>query len=578
MILQALVDFYRRLQDDAERRVAEFGYSQQKITFEVVLNDDGSLHQVEDARREEGKKMVPRPLVVPGGAKPSGSGINPCFLWDNTGYMLGYKPDNDKPERTRETYEAFRDRHLALKTEIDDPEFAAVCNFLQSWNPDDAESHEVLKETTSGFGVFRIRGRKHRVHETEAVDAWWRTQLAVEAEGDSITGQCLVTGGTAPLARLHEPKIKGVRGAQSSGAALVSFNFDAATSYGKDQSINSPVSERAAFEYCTALNALLQPGSNQCLQIGDATTVFWTEKPTQAERVFGRLLEPTGVEDEATKSKLRDTLKQIATGGYPPELGDQRVKFFILGLSPNAARVSIRFWHVSTLGGMVENLRRHFSDLALIRASDRDPEFPAVWQLLRETAREAKDIPPLLSGALMRAILTGTPYPDVLAGALLRRIRTDGRVNYLRCAAIKAWLHRNVHHPNVQEIAMSLDTDRPEPAYQLGRLFAVLEKSQEDALTGLNATIKDRYFSSASSTPASVFPRLIRLNQHHLGKLETGPKIFHEKRIQEICGRIDEFPSHMNLRDQGLFAIGYYHQRQDFFTKKSDSNTSTDQE
>ncbi|HEY3391425.1 MAG TPA: type I-C CRISPR-associated protein Cas8c/Csd1, partial [Lacipirellulaceae bacterium] len=252
---------------------------------------------------------------------------------------------------------------------------------------------------------------------------------------------------------------------------------------------------------------------------------------------------------------------------------------YVLGLSPNAARISVRFWLESTLGKVLANLRQHFADLRIARG-ERDPEFPAAWLILRETVRDSKDIPPLLGGAVMRAILMGTPYPSMLLSSMIRRIRADREVRYVRAAAIKAHLNRNTRSgidPLDKELEMSLDPTRAEPTYHLGRLFAELEKSQEDALPGINATIKDRYFGAASATPASVFPRLIRMSQHHLGKLDGGNRTYHEKRIQEILGNVDQFPSHLSLRDQGLFAIGYYHQRQDIFTKKP-SSKSTDKE
>lgn len=583
MILQALSEYYTRLEEDPETDIAPFGFSRQKISFEVVLEKDGSLNGIFDVSERVEKKTVPKSLIVLGGAKPSGSGLNPCVLWDNSGYMLGYKPDDKKPDRTLESFEAFRDKHLKLEKTIDDPEFSAVCRFLENWNPAEAESHEVLKEIKNGFGVFRIQGQKpiHHVHENETVQKWWVQQLTPGDSDDTNRGQCLVTGDFAPLARLHEPKIKGVWGAQSSGATIVSFNFDATTSYGKEQSYNSPVSERAAFQYCTALNRLLMRDSRQRIQVGDASTVFWTEKPTQGESVVAQMFDSVAVEDEATKSKLHAILESIRSGKHPPELGEKNTKFYVLGLSPNAARISIRFWFVSTLGEMLDHLKDHFSDLEMKRSFDHDPEFPSIWQILKETARETKDIPPLLGGSLIRAILYGSSYPALLAASVMRRIRADSEVDYLRAAILKAWLNRNSRHninPLKKEIAVTLDIERPEPAYHMGRLFASLEKAQEDALPGINATIMDRYFSAASSTPASVFPRLIRLSQHHLGKLEIGSKIYHEKIIQQIFGNIDGFPTHLNLKDQGLFAIGYYHQRQDFFTKKSSPNDTQEKE
>lgn len=573
MILQALRAYYDRLAADPNVEISPIGFSRQKVSFCVVLNADGTLHEIIPENDGDAKKPRPKLLIVPGGAKPSGSGINPCFLWDNTGYMLGFIPDDENPDRSRETFEAFRDRHLDLHGEIDDPEFAAVCQFLSNWDPVNASDNKTLAEITTGFGVFRIRGQKHYVHEREAVRSWWEAQQAI-ADDDQVTGQCLLTGELAPLARLHEPKIKGVSGAQSAGASIVSFNDSAYESFGHSQSYNAPVSEVAAFQYGTGLNHLLRSGGGKRIQIGDATTVFWTESPSPAEQLFGFIADPESApaEDEAQKSTLRTLLQRIAGGERAEELelGNSATPFYVLGLSPNAARISIRFWYVSTLGDLIDSLRQHFEDLSIVR-TDRDPEFPAAWQLLRQTARESKDIPPLLSGALMRSVLQGTPYPQMLFSAVLRRIRADRELRAVRAGILKAFLNRNSRaglSPLAKELSMSLDPERPEPAYQLGRLFAELEKTQEDALPGINDTIKDRYFSAASATPGSVFPILMRTVQHHLRKLEYSSKVFHEKRIQEIAGRLNGFPSHLNLKGQGLFALGYYHHRQDIFTKK----------
>lgn len=566
MILQALNAYYERLMADPKSEVAEFGFSRQQITFCIVLEMDGALHEIRDERMPDDKgKLKNRSLVVPGNAKPSGSGINPCFLWDNAAYMLGYKPDDTKPERTLESFDAFRDKHVKLEEQIDLPEYAAVCRFLESWQPQQAAQHGVLTELKTGFGVFRIRGQEQYLHEQKPIVDWWRAQPL--SDGGDEVGQCLITGGMATIARLHEPKIKGVWGAQSSGAALVSFNCNAFESYGKSQSTNSPVSEQAAFQYTTALNRLLDSSSGRRMSIGDTSVVYWTAKPSPAEDLFGDIFNPstsTSAEDETQLKKTRSLLDAITSGEFPPEFGDRDTEFYVLGLAPNAARISVRFWYVSTLGELVERLRQHFADLNICRG-ERDFPYPPVWRLLRETVRDTKDIPDVMEGAVIRAILTGDKYPYMFFAAILRRIRADREIRFVRASAIKACLIRNYH----QEVSMSLDTERPEPAYHLGRLFAQLEKTQQDALPGINDTIKDRYFGAASATPGSVFPRLIRMNQHHLGKLEKGSRTYHDRRIQEIASRLDGFPAHLSLQKQGLFAIGYYHQRQDIFTKKS---------
>lgn len=569
MILQALNGYYERVAAEPDTGIAPFGFSRQKIAFRVVLNADGTLHGIEDHRVERNGKDVARLVLVCGDAKPPGQGINPCFLWDNAAYMLGWKPDDEKPERTRECFETFRQHHLDLEEAVDDPAFTAVCRFLEAWDPDTADEHGTLAEVGPGFGVFTLRAEEGHIHDRTRIVEFWRERTTAPADEAGDTAQCLVTGEVGPVARLHEPKIKGVAGAQSAGALLVSYNCDAFESYGHDQGDNAPVGERIAFQYCTALNHLLRD-EHRRFRIGDTTTVFWTERPTPAENVLGLAFNtPVGVEDTDRVNELKGILGSIGQGAQPAALDDGGTPFFVLGLAPNAARLSVRFWHVSTLSEIVDRVRRHFEDLHLDR-TERDPEFPAVWQLLRETARESKDVPPLLGGALMRAILTGQPYPSALYTAVLRRIRADRTVNHVRAAILKACLTRQ--HPEL-ELPVSLDPDRPEPAYHMGRLFAVLEKAQEDALPGLNATIKDRYFSSVSATPAGVFPRLIRMNQHHMAKLDTGPRIHRERSKQEIADRIDGFPNHLGLTDQGLFALGYYHQRRDLFTKKSDAPT-----
>ncbi len=586
--LLALDRLYDRLADDARYELARPGYSTQKVSFCVLLQPDGSLATIQDERDPSGKKPLPRLLALPGQAKPSGQGLNPCFLWDNSAYLLGYKAEDEKPERTAKAFASFRQRHLDLAaTEPGlsaDPGFAAVCAFLRAWTPERAAEHKTALDdfAATGFGVFRLVGAHGYVHESPAVSAYWQR---VELAGDPAAprGQCLVTGETdQPLALLVEPAIKGVKDAQAGGAKIISFNCDAFTSYGKDQGLNSPLSQATAFRHATALNALLAGPRSRLhrVQIGDATTVFWTGAPTEFENVFAAFLEGHTPEDEKTAQDepLRDRLRaffDVLRQGGGRDVGalaaDSATPFYVLGLSPNAARLSVRYWQAGTLGGLVENLRDHFAALRLVRARpDSDPEFPAAWLLLRQTARESKDIPPLLAGPFLRAILTGAPYPATLATAVLGRIRADHDVNYLRVALLKAFLIRS--HHQLANLPMSLDTTRAEPGYRLGRLFAALEMTQLDALgLKLNATIRDRFYSAASATPASVFPRLLRTYQHHLTKAAAergqGMKVNREKLVQEILGGLPDIPAHLALEGQSLFALGYYHQRQAFFAK-----------
>ena len=580
MILQSLNQFYERLAEDPEIEIAPYGYSSQKISFCIVINKKGKLIQFSDIRREAGKRMVAQEIQVCGGAKPSGSGLNPCFLWDNSSYLLGYKADDQKPERTRESFEASRDYHVSLEQEINHPNYSAVCNFLKSWNPELSVNHAELAEASTGFLVFQISGEEGYVHETAEIKAWWNQQLEAHQDSkDVVNAFCLVSGKRQRLARLHEPKIKGVRGAQSAGASIVSFNATAYESYHKEQSFNAPVSEQAAFQYCTALNYLLSRDNKRSFTIGDATVVFWTERASLMERLFSAFMDPDlKAEDESQRENLSRLLKQVARGQYPTqELGDPETPFYVLGLSPNAARISVRFWYMSSLGEIFAHLSQHMQDLEICGKPEKELAMPPLWQLLAETVRDTKDLPPLLAGSVMKAILSGQIYPQMLYSSILRRIRMDRQINYRRVSLLKACLNRQnriqKHFQLTKEISVSLNPEYPDPAYHMGRLFAELEKSQEDALPGLNATIKDRFFGAASATPASVFPRLIRMNQHHLGKLEPAKKSYHEKRIQDICQKLNVFPSHLTLSQQGLFALGYYHQRQDIFTKKTKAKT-----
>ncbi|GAB0058319.1 hypothetical protein SIID45300_02667 [Candidatus Magnetaquicoccaceae bacterium FCR-1] len=598
MILQSLYALYDRLACDPDYGIAAPGYSPQNVSFSVVLTPSGELFHFADEQVDQiipatgGKKKTvrrPKSLRLPGQSKPTGQGINPCFLWDNTKYMLGFDPKDSKPERTLLSFQAFRQKHLELENQINEPAFSAVCRFLETWSPEQAPDHPVLVEQSAGFGVFRIQGEGGYVHEHPRIRQWWQNLGEQTNSTSGKLGLCLISGTLDhPIARIHEPKIKGVqnRNAQSTGALMVSFNCAAFESYGKEQSYNAPVSEMATFRYCTALNTLLNgtKRDRHRIRLDNDTVIFWTEKRTDAEEGIamlfaGGLNESTDSvqesQDPATLEHVRLFMQAVREGSHCLQ-EDPETPFYILGLSPNAGRISVRFWHVSTLDHFVDRLHDHFAAIDIVRPP-KGREFPPVWMLLKESTRDGKDVAPLLEGALMRAILNGTPYPDALAAAVIRRIRADRddrqhpnrQINYLRAGLLKAWLNRSPRWKG--EITVTLDTTRPDPAYRLGRLFAALEKTQEEALPGINATIRDRFYGAASATPGSVFPRLLRTYQHHLSKISVGAKVNREKSVQEIMSAVTDIPATLSLEEQGLFAIGYYHQRQDFFTAKGDT-------
>lgn len=578
MILQKLCEYYDRVDADPTQAISQEGFAPQKVSFAVVINEDGTLHEIQDVRDMSGKKPSPQLMTLPFTYRTSG--VKAMFLWDKAEYLLGYVPPEIANSPNRETdsarkkrqkkidritscHSATREVHLALKNQVEDENYQTLCKFLERWKPTDlTDAHrKLLNEVGTGFGVFRIQGQTQFLHDSPELRRLW-VKTSKQTGDNGTPGVCLISGEDGTLARLH-PVIKGVRDAQTSGASIVSFNDDAFTSYGKKQSFNAPVSENAAFKYATALNRLLRKDSGRKLQIGDTTCVFWADKATVVEDLFAFGLETeTQFEDEGHAAEIEKMLMRARDGNadYP----DAEVGFQVLGLSPNASRLSIRFWISDAAETLIDRVARHQQRLEIVKGPN-DRDLIPLWLMLAQTARESKEIQPLLGGALLRSVLTDSRYPESLLAAVIRRIRAEQDIRHVKAATIKAILIRNYQ----KEISNMLDTQRSESSYHLGRLFACLERAQEDALPGINATIKDRYFGAASSTPLTVFPRLIRLSQHHVSKLEGGKKVVAEKRLQEVMGRLSGFPSHLKLEDQGLFAIGYYHQRQDFFTKKA---------
>ncbi|GAB4316432.1 MAG: type I-C CRISPR-associated protein Cas8c/Csd1 [Candidatus Zixiibacteriota bacterium] len=575
MILQSLSTYYDRKARSSTSTLPPDGYSTERIHFALIIDQSGGIKQVFDLREVKGAKRIPRSINVPQGAKKSVN-IAASFLWGNTSYVLG-ADDKGKAARTARCHKAFKELHRKLLSGLDDDAARAILRFLDSWDSSRATTLPYWEEMLKGNLVFQLDGERRYVHEREILRRAWMDHWKLS--GATIQGRCLVSGEVAPIARLHPP-IRGVKDAQPTGAALVSFNLDAFCSYGKSQNFNAPISESRAAAYTKALNFLLASRRNR-IQLGDATTVFWTERDSPVVDFFGKIMDPTdtGGDDQ----RLATFLAAIREGKLPEDLDDS-IRFFILGLSPNASRLSVRFWYTSTVADICHKLGQHFRDLAMVRSFDSDPEYPGMLQLLRETANKKSDDgpPPLLAGAVMRSILSGTPYPRTLLSTVIGRIRAEQsargsndkpkpNVNYMRAAIIRAVLVRQKRLLNRgMEVSMGLDKDNKNDAYLLGRLFAVLECAQKDAIRGANATIRDRYYSSASATPRAVFPQLLRLAQHHISKAKYGRH--RDKQIEEIVGDIPEFPAHLSLEQQGLFAIGYYHQRQDF-NKRRDKDT-----
>lgn len=582
MILQELNRYYERKAAEPDAAIPAYGSSVENISFALILDNNGELLNVEDLRLQEGKQLRPRKMVVPAAEKKA-SGIKPNFLWDSTSYVLGLD-DKGKQERTDKCHEAFV-QQLRTFCAFDDPGLKAILSFYDH----DFRTITTLPNWADICGanlVFRLSGTPGFIHDRAAARRAWEQCLGQREA--ATTGQCLVSGeDEQPLARLH-PSIKGVRGAQSSGASIVSFNLPAFESYGKEQSINAPVSEKAAFNYATALNALLATDSRQKVVIGDTTVVFWAECRSVAEELFADLFAPdesrvksiAADDDQQTAGKILHLLNNIRSGKRAVDIVpalDESVRFYILGLAPNASRLSIRFWMASTVGDLLKNIGEHFCHLEIVRQYDSEPEFPPLWRLLCQTATlgKSENVLPVLAGGMTKAMLNGGLYPQSLLAAVLGRIRAEREVGYFRAALLKAFLVRNKQ----MEISMYYDPSRKEVPYLLGGLFAVLEKAQADAIPGATATMKDRFFASAPATPARVFPMLLKNAANHIAKLrkdpaKTGWSINLEKSIQDSVAHLAHFPPTMSLEDQGLFMIGYYQRMKDFYTSNTNKNTT----
>ena len=569
MILQALKEYYDRKAADPDSGIAPEGWENKEIRFVITLDEKGNALLLEDTEEIVNKKKRSRAFLVPQAVKRANA-IASNLLWDNPEYALGVVLKG-KATRVGEQFAEFKARIASLHLD-DDEGVAAVTAFLNKEDPADNLNKfgDIWKRVLDSGGniAFRLNGDAGLVCNRPAVKRAVTDSLAAATKDI----RCLITGNTDVLANLH-PAIKGVWGAQTVGGNIVSYNAGAFESFGKEQGANASIGQSAAFAYTTALNQLLGKDSAQRLQVGDASTVFWSEKNTRFEEQFSLFFnEPAKDDPNRNVQAVKALLESPKTGAQLVNQEDAG-KFYVLGLSPNAARISIRFWIAAPLSEMMDQIRQHFRDLEIVCAPFEQPVF-SLFRLLVCTAPlgKAENIPPNLEGELMRAILEGLPYPAALLNAVIRRIKVEHDVTQIRAALIKACINRNCRFKKKtqqEELAVSLDPNNMNIGYRLGRLFAVLEKIQEEANPGINATIRDRYYAAASSAPVTVFGRLMTLKNHHLAKLENiGRRVNLERLVGEIVDGIMDFPAHLSLDDQGRFAVGYYHQRQDFFAAK----------
>ncbi len=575
MILQALNQYYERMATAHPGELSEFGFERKPIPVIIELTDQGSIHQINIDK----DKNSTTTYILPKAVKKT-SGIAANFFWDNAEYALGLTRPSGKPKpgRVAQQHQAFIDRIHNLN--VVDPGVDTLKNFLNTLDLTRLQQRSDFDTDffqTNPNVSFKLASDTCLICERPAIRQAIQSTMGMV---QTTTGLCLITGDSTPPERLH-PAITGVWYARPSGANIISFNRPAFTSFNKKQGDNAPVGSRAAFNYTESLNHLLRKGSRQRTQIGDASTVFWSETGiVEIENAFHTLMvmpEKAADDPNRNAAKVKAALQAFHTGSRIPEEDNQR--FFVLGLAPNASRIAIRFWKVSTIKQISANICQHFEDIRICHPAQKYAEIP-LPHLLRHLCLKYKlsNLPPNLSGEVVRSILDNSPYPYTLLAAAVRRNKAKQKVSFPRAAIIKACLNRQIRQSRLtmQEFTMALDLSNTDVPYLLGRWFASLEKIQEEANPGINATIKDRYYGAVSSNPISVFGILDRLKNHHLRKLETSHRINKERLLGQIIDQLPaRLPNHFSLQDQGCFAIGYYHQRQDFFKPKDKQPTQS---
>ena len=594
MILHALTQYYQR-KAKSDGGVAPEGFANKEIPFVIVIDKQGKFIQLEDTREQKGKKKIGRKFLIPKDQHTTGKNAYKVsnILWDHYGYLLAFpKEVEGAAKKTPEKIEAEKEKNRLLANN-QHASFTAKVNELKQALPDDAgvagvaaflasaEEKSKVMQAANWAECAKVKGcnLSFRLVD-EAVDLVCKSKAVLayvsqanQAQSDNVPkGICLVTGKPAPIARLHNA----IKGVNAKPAPFTSVNLSAFESYGKEQGFIFPVGEQAMFEYTTALNTLLA-GENR-FRISDVTAICWSAKPTPLEESLASLISGGGKDNpDAHIDAVKSLYKSLYNGKYTKP--DGKEKFYLLGLSPNSARIVVRFWHETTVAALSESIAAWYDDLKMVRGENSPyPEYMPLPRLLGNLVLDGKmeNLPSDLIAQITDAALNNRVLPVSLLQAALRRNKAEQKITYGRASLLKAYINRAIRAgrlKNMKELTMSLDRNRQDIGYVLGRLFAVLEKTQAEANPGLNATIADRYFGSASSTPIAVFGTLIRLLPHHLNKLEfEGRAVQLQWEIRQILEHCQRFPSHLNLEQQGLFAIGYYHETQFLFTKDALKN------
>lgn len=596
MLLQALVDYYDIIAEDEYSGISKQGFSKVKVSYALVISREGDLVNVLPLKipDEKGKNYIARDIDVPEQITKS-SGIISNFLCGNSSYILGFD-NKGKPERSKRCFEELQRFHEKILEHCECEQAKAVLSYIRKWDVAKAVNNPLLSDHLPDIYkganfVFQMEGDMGFVHEIQEIQNVWLIYKASMSNQEQRI--CLVTGKKAPIARIH-PGMKGLKGGKSTGNPLICFKegCSAYESYGnKDsQGLNAPVSEIAVFKYITILNRIIADASHRLL-LGDSTIVFWAKSKQSSyfQDMFAMLMNPeevmdddnskqTYIRDDNARRDVKSILEAIACGGYYRNKyqKEEDVEFYIAGFSPNAARVSLRFCYHDHFGVFLQRIIQHYSDMAMEKQFENEPDSIPVWRMLLETVSpnsNDKSSSPLLSGAVVRAIITGTPYPTAMYHAIMIRVRAERKITYIKAAIIKAYLMRCPNKNQYREVlSMGLNEKADNKSYILGRLFAVLEKAQQDANPGINSTIKDKYFTSACSNPGTVFPMLLKLANHHISKSQYG--YVSDSRVKNIMEllNVDQnpFPKNLTMEEQGVFVLGYYHQKNAFYKKEEE--------
>lgn len=612
MLIRSLCDYYDI--QSARGEAASDIMSEQPVHWMVMLTPDGRVADIIDKRIEEsvpqknGKvKIVKKPIVVSLPKRTQKTSIDaniiehrPLYIFGlNYDAKIGLTPD-DKTDKARKSHEAFVKKNLDFFDGIDSEIARAYVNFIKNWVPENETENEQLKmlgkeyNNKGSYYIFALDGRPEcKLHKDKAVLAKYEKLMAKAAakaeeevaESDDGIMMCPIEGERLRAARIHD-KIKGIKGGNSAGAGLVNFNSSAFESYGKSQSMNSGISEKAMKKYTSSLNKLLADPMHH-IYSDDMTVVFFAMKhddKAECDLFNGYLNSSNGVTEDSTKADVKAVSENIYYKGQTGNAQaldddvDNGVDFFVAGFTPNGSRICQKFMVRNKFGKIIDNVKQHQQDMAICGSNGEIP----LWRINKElvSPNSANAISPALQSDIFQAILNGTNYPYTLLETVVRRVCTDSdtdsnnkiKINEVRAGLIKAFINRKARiNGDKEEITVALNPENTNPAYLCGRLFAVLEKIQLEAKdVKLNRTIKDAYFSSASSRPALIMPRLIDLSNYHLRKLKEGRVIYFSKLINEIMGKIkDSLPTNLSIMEKGEFQLGYFQQNKDFFAEQN---------